>query len=55
MIDHNVQIEDDSEFTVVPDEEQIVYEVATPIITRNRPGSSVPFFKEFDATRKVTL
>ena len=53
MVDPEAPIKDGSEFTIMPDKEENVYVVvAGTIITRNRPPTSVPWYQEFDATKK---
>ena len=52
MIDPRIQIQDGSEFTIIPDEEQNVYVVVGVPVTRNRLNTSIPYYKEFDAIKR---
>ena len=53
MVDPRAPIQDGSEFTVIPDSGENVYVVmAGTIITINRPTTSVPYYKMFDATMR---
>lgn len=52
MVDPGIPIQDGSEFTIIPDEEQNVYTVVGDPVTRNRFNTSNPYYKEFDAIKR---
>jgi formaldehyde-activating enzyme involved in methanogenesis len=53
MVDPRIQIQDGSEFTIIPDEEENVYVVvAGTIVTINRPTTSKSYYKMFSARKQ---